>query len=180
MDTTRKDMRARGMELAGWLVGFAWLTIIIPAVVIILLPAGDRPEAAVTLATIPFLEYLAVSVGIGLGLNPIISFSLTVLPCIGLAMLMIGILGFLKDSSKRATKYLQKVQDRMDKYPRLKKYGVASNFVFIMFLGVYIAPGISIILGWPRGRSVFMMAAGISTITLLIGLATMGLFEIFT
>jgi uncharacterized membrane protein len=179
MDTDRKDIKVRGIELAGWLVGFAWLTIIIPAGIIIFLPADDRTAAAVTLATTPFLEYLAVLVGIGLGLNPVVSFLITILPCIGLAMLMIGILGFLKDSSKRATRYLQKVQDRIEKYPRLKKYGVASNFVFIMFLGVYIAPGISIILGWSREGSVLMMAAGISIITLVIGLATLGIVEIF-
>ena len=172
------DLKSRTVELAGWLMGFAWLTIIIPAAMIVLLPADDRVAAAATLATTPFLEYLAVSIGIGSGLNPVFSFLITVLPCTGLAMLVVGLLGFLGESSARAKRFLDKVPARIEKYPKLKKYGVASNFFFIMFLGVYIAPGVSLILGWPRGKSVLFMAAGICAITFAIGLATVGILEL--
>jgi hypothetical protein len=144
-----------------------------------LLPSDQRVDALATLATIPFIEYLAVSVGIGLGLGPLVSFSLTVFPCIGVAMLVTGIIGFLADSSQKATNYLNKVQKRVEKYPRLKKYGVVSNFFFIMFFGMYISPGISIIFGWSRTRSVLFMILGILTVTFVIALGTMGIISLF-
>ena len=125
---SQADLKSRSIELAGWLMGFAWLTIIIPAAIIVLLPDGDRPAAAAAWATTPFLEYLAVSIGIGFGLSPVFSFLIIVLPCIGLAMLVVGLLGFLGDSSARAKRFLAKVPAKIEKYPRLKKYGVASNF----------------------------------------------------
>lgn len=174
-----KNLRERGLELARWLAGFAVLTFIIPGIIIFALLSDNVPEGMAVLAAIPFLEYLAISVGIGLGIHPVISFVLTVLPCTGIGMFMIGLLGFLRDSSPRAIRFLDKVQKRIDKYPKLKKYGVVSNFIFIMFLGVYIAPGISIILGWSRARSILFMAAGICVITFIIGLGTVGIIDLF-
>jgi hypothetical protein len=174
-----KDKKARYNELAQWMLGFIILTFILPVILIISLPANHRVAGFATFAATPFLEYLAVSVGIGLGINPVISFLLTILPCIGISMLIIGILGFVGDSSERAVGFLTKIQDKIDKYPRLKKYGVASNFVFVMFLGVYICSGISILLSWPRWKSIVFMAGGISVITLIIGLGTIGILDLF-
>lgn len=174
-----KSRKSRYFELAQWLTGFILLTIIIPVMLIMLLPASQRAAGFATLAATPAIEYLAVSVGIGLGINPIISFFLTVLPCTGLSMLIIGILGFVGDSSERARRFLDKIQNKIDKYPRLKKYGMASNFLFVMILGVYICSGISILLCWPRWKSLAFMMAGISVITLLIGLGSIGIIDLF-
>jgi hypothetical protein len=178
-ERAKPEPRQRLVELAGWLSGFALLTLIIPGIIIILLPQTQRADGIATWVANPILEYLSVSIGIGLGLNPFISFILTFLPCTGLAMLVIGLLGFLGDASPRASKHLNKIQIKMEKYPRLKKYGVFSNFIFIMILGVYISPGISVILGWSRVRSIIFMAGGIAFITTLIGLGTMGIIDLF-
>jgi len=178
-DNKQKNLRDRGLELAAWLAGFALSTFIIPGIIIFFLLPDKVPEGFAVLAAIPFIEYLAISVGIGLGIHPVISFLLTVLPCTGIAMLMIGLLGFFSDSSPRAIKYLGKVKKWTEKYPKLKKYGIYSNFVFIMFFGAFITPGISIILGWSRSRSVAIMAAGICIITSLIGLGTLGIIALF-
>jgi hypothetical protein len=167
------------LELAGWLTGFVVFTFIIPGLIIYVFLSNKVPEGLAVLAAIPFIEYLAISVGIGLGIHPVISFLLTVLPCTGIAVLMVGLLGFFRDSSPRAMKFLDKIQTRIDKYPKLKMYGVVSNFLFIMFFGAFITPGISIILGWSRSNSVLFMAAGICIVTLLIGLGTLGIIEIF-
>ncbi len=173
------DFRTRTLELTGWFTGFVILVFVIPGILIFSLPPNQRPEGIAVLAAVPFLEYLAISIGIGLGINPIISFFLTTLPCIGLGMLVFGILGFVSDSSKRVTRFLHKIKKKIDKYPRLSKYGVASNFLFVMFLGVYIAPGVSIVLGWARVRSIIFMAGGIAFITILIGLGTLGIIDLF-
>ncbi len=173
------SLRQRSLELAGWLAGFAVFTFIIPGIIIFVLLPNKVPEGLAVLAATPFIEYLAISVGIGLGIHPVISFLLTVLPCTGIAMLMIGLLGFIGDSSPRAIKFLNKVQKWIDKYPKLKKYGVVSNFIFIMFFGAFITPGISIILGWPRSHSIMYMTAGICFITFMIGLGTVGIIELF-
>jgi hypothetical protein len=178
-DIELKSGKVRGIEFAGWLSGFVIFTFIVPILIIMILPSDKIPAAIGTLFSVPVIEYLAISVGIGLGINPVLSFLLTVLPCIGFAMLVTGLLGFLVDSSGRATKFLERVQKRLDKYPRLKKYGVASNFVFIMILGMYLSPGISIIMGWSRVRSMAFMFGGICVITLLIGLGTLGIIELF-
>jgi uncharacterized membrane protein len=173
------NLRTRTIHLAAWSVAFVWFTVIIPVILIMLLPSDQRVDGIATLATTPVIEYLAVSVGLGLGLSFPVSFSLTVFPCIGFAMLVTGIVGFLTDSSERATKYLNKVRKKVEKYPRLQKYGVVSNFFFIMFFGMYISPGVSIILGWSRIRSVFFMILGICTITFVIALGTMGIINLF-
>ncbi|UCH88463.1 MAG: small multi-drug export protein [Thermoplasmata archaeon] len=174
-----KDLKERTRELLIWLSGFAVFTLIIPGAIIITLPADQRPDGLAVLAAVPILEYLAVSIGIGLDIHPITSFFLTILPCIGSCMLVIGLIGFLGDSSVRATRFLEKVQKRIEKYPRLQKYGVVSNFIFVMILGMYITPGVAIVLGWSRFRSILFMAAGISFITILIGLGTLGIINLF-
>jgi hypothetical protein len=178
-ETISKQRESRLKELVYWLSGFVILTFIIPGIVISLLPASQKAAGFATLGSSPVLEYLAISVGIGLGLNPFISFFLTFLPCTGLSMLVIGILGFTGDSSERAARFLKKIKDKIEQYPRLKKYGVISNFFFVMFLGVYICSGISILLSWSRWRSLAFMAGGIAVITLLIGLGTMGIIDLF-
>jgi hypothetical protein len=180
--STEQRLKSRGSrfaELAYWLSGFIVLTFVIPIILIMILPTDQRGAGFATLAATPVFEYLAISVGIGLGIDPIISFFLTFLPCTGFSMLVIGILGFVGDSSVRAVRFLEKIQKKIDKYPRLKKYGVASNFVFVMILGVYICSGISILLSWSRWRSLVFMVGGISFITLLIGLGTIGIIDLF-
>ena len=175
----KSEYKERLRNLAMWIIGFIVLTFAIPLILIFGLPEDKRYVGFAVLGAVPVMEYLAISVGISLGINPVISFLLTWLPCMGLCMLVFGILEFLKDSSNRATRFLEKAHKKLDKYPKLKKYGIASNFIFIMILGVYIAPGISIILGWPKGRSLIFMGGGIAFITALIGLGTMGIIDLF-
>jgi hypothetical protein len=131
------------------------------------------------LGSLPLIEYVSVAAGISLGINIYLSFALTVLPCTGIAMLMMGILGYIGDSSPRAIRFLKKAQKKIEKYPRFKKYGVVSNFVLIILFGMYIGPGVAIILGWNRVHSVIFMFAGICFITLLIGLGTFSIVEVF-
>jgi uncharacterized membrane protein len=172
-------MRGRKLEFSSWMTGFLLLTVIIPAVIIILLPPDQRADGLATLASVPLVEYLAISVGIGLDLNPIVAFLLTVLPSTGICMLVIGLLTFLGEQSERAMRFQGRIQQKIEKYPKVKRYGVASSFVFVIITGIYIGSGISFLLGWPRALSLIIMAAGISFITMLIGLGTLGIVELF-
>jgi uncharacterized membrane protein len=173
------DGRDRNLELARWVMGFCLLTFILPLLLILLLPPDQRADGVATLGSVPIIEYMAVGVGIGLGVNPLVSFLLTLLPCVGICMLVTGLVGYFVDRSERATRFLSKVQKKIDKYPKLKRYGVVSSMVFVIFTGVYIGPGISFILGWPKVRSIFFMALGIGLITMVIGLGTMGVLNLF-
>lgn len=167
-------------ELSIWLAGFLVLAIAVPMLIIFaILPPDLRAEGLATLASVPALEFLGVSVGIGLGVDPVSSFLLTVLPSIGICMLILGVLGHVGDRSPRVRRFQRSVQRRIEKYPRLKRYGVVSNFIFVMVTGIYIAPGIAWFLGWPRPVSLLMMGLGIVSITLLIGLGTMGIVSLF-
>ena len=170
--------RERQMELAGWLAGFFICSILVPMIVLLLLPSSHRPAGAAELLVVPLMEYRSVSVGIGMGLDLAPAFILTVFPCVGLCMLMTGLLGFFMSSTPRSRKILASVRSRIDNSSVLRKYGIFSNFFFIIFLGVYIAPGVSVLLGWSRVRSVMLMTAGILFITLLISLATLGIIDL--
>ncbi len=181
MDTGQREVRPGALrELALWTSGFALLTFLVPAVIIFLvLPDDQTAEGLATLASVPAIEYLAVSVGIGLGIDPIPSLLLTVLPSIGITMLVLGVLGHLGDRSERMRRFQAKVRGRMDRYPKLRRYGIISNFVFIIITGIYIGPGIAWFLGWPRPQSLLMMALGILSITVLIAMGTVGLISLF-
>ena len=178
-ETELKDLRTRGTELVLWLFGFGLLSIVAPISLIVLLMPDKIGSGFAVLGSLPLIEYLAVAAGIGLGIDFLMAFTLTVLPCTGIAMLMIGVLGFLRDSSPRAIRILEKAQKKIENYPRFKRYGIASNFIFIILLGMYIGPGVAIILGWNRIQSVLFMFAGICFITFLIGLGALGIVELF-
>lgn len=181
MGTDGQEVGPRGLrELALWTGGFLLLTFVAPVLIVLLvLPEELRAEGIATLASVPAIEYLAVSVGIGLGIDPIPSLLLTVLPSIGITMLVLGVLGHLGDRSQRVKRFQDRVQGRMDRYPKLRRYGVVSNFVFVIITGIYIGPGIAWFLGWPRPRSLLMMALGILSITVLIAMGTVGLISLF-
>jgi uncharacterized membrane protein len=167
------------IEVSSWFLGSIILTIIIPALIIFLLPSDQRADGIATWAAVPVIEYLAISVGIGLGLDPLTSFMLTVLPCIGLCMLVMGLLSYFGERSERFTRFLDKVAGKIEKYPRLHRYGVIGSFFFVIITGVYIGSGISFLLGWHKVKSILIMGLGIVTVTTLIGLGTVGVIEVF-
>jgi uncharacterized membrane protein len=171
--------RDRSLELGRWLFGFFLMTLILPLLLILLLPPDHRADGVAALGSVPLIEYMAVGVGIGLGVNPFVSFLLTLLPCVGICMLVTGLLSYFSEGSERATRFLAKVQMRIDRYPKLRKYGVVSSAIFVIFTGVYIGPGISFLLGWSRFRSLLFMTLGVGLITTVIGLGTMGVLDLF-
>ena len=179
LDEGQENERSK-LELTSWITGFFLLTIVLPLLIIyLLLPADQRADGLAILAAVPLIEYLAISVGIGLGVDPVLSFVLTVLPSIGICMLVFGLLSYFGEKSQRMTRFQGKVHKRMDKYPKLKRYGVVSNAIFVIIAGIYIGSGIAWLLGWSRFQSILMMALGIVSITLLIGLGTVGIIELF-
>jgi uncharacterized membrane protein len=178
MDKGNDDGEDR-YEFISWMAGFVVLTLVVPGLIVLLLPSDQRTHAVAVLASVPVIEYLSVSVGIGLGLDPWTSLVLTVSPCVGIVMLVMGILEYLSGKSERVTRFRGRVSDKIDKYPKLKRYGVASNIIFVIVTGIYIGSGIAILMGWPKGRSLLFMALGISFITALIGLGTVGVVQLF-
>ena len=82
------------IEVSSWIFGSILLAIILPAIIIFLLPSDQRADGIAILVAVPVIEYLAISVGIGLGVDPVTSFMLTVLPCIAICMLIMGLLSY--------------------------------------------------------------------------------------
>ena len=167
------------IEVSSWMFGSILLTIILPALIIFLLPSDQRAGGIATWVAVPLIEYLAIGVGIGLGVDPVTSFMLTVLPCIGICMLIMGLLGYFGERSERFTGFLDKVQRKIGRYPRFGRYGVVSSFILVIITGIYIGSGISFLLGWHKVKALLLMALGIMTITLVIGLGTLGVVELF-
>ncbi len=171
--------RSDTIEVSSLIFGSILLTLLLPALIIILMPSDQRADGIAILVAVPLIEFLAISVGIGLGVDPVTSIMLTVLPCIGICMLIMGLLGHIGERSERFTRSMGRVQGKIEKYPRLNRYGVISSFIFVINTGIYIGSGISFLLGWPRAKALLLMALGILTITLVIGLGTMGVVELF-
>jgi uncharacterized membrane protein len=159
--------------------GFIVFALVVPGLIILLLPSDQRAHAVAVMASVPIIEYLAIGVGIGLGLDPWTSLVLTVSPCVGIIMLFMGVLDYLSGRSERVTRFRDRVATRIDKYPSLRRYGVVSNLLFVIFTGIYIASGIAILLGWSKAKSLLFMTLGITLVTGLIGLATLGIVELF-
>ena len=167
------------IEVSSWIFGSILLAIILPAVIIFFLPQDQRADGIAIWVAVPIIEYLAISVGIGLGVDPVISFMLTVLPCIGICMLVMGLLRYFGERSERFTGFLDKVKRKIEKYPRLNRYGVISSSIFIIITGIYIGSGISFVLGWHKVKSLLFMALGIVLITIAIGLGSVGVITVF-
>lgn len=166
-------------EAAGWLVGGAICAIAVPALLIATATGGDRTALVVMFTSIFLAEFLAPAVGMGLGLDPFRAIVMTVSVTFGICMLITGVLCFVGASSKKVAKFLASVQKKMEKYPKFMRYGPAANFIFIIMLGMYIAPGVSFLVGWSRARSAAFMLAGIAFVTTLIAAATMGIIRLF-
>jgi uncharacterized membrane protein len=174
-----KEAGTSRSEFLSWMAGFLILTFVIPGLIILLLPSEQRAHAIAVLASVPFIEYLAIGVGIGLGLDPWTSLVLTVSPCIGIVMLVMGALDYLSGRSERATRFRARVRAKIEKYPRPRRYGVVSNTLLVIITGMYLAPGIALLVGWPKTMSLLFMALGVVLITAVIGLATVGVIEVF-
>ena len=138
------DQRITGNEFLSWMAASVIVALVIPGLLILLLPSDQRAHAIAVLASVPIIEGLSISVGIGLGLDPWISLAMTVFPCMGIAMSVMGALDYFSGRSERATRFRSRVSARIDKWPRLRRYGVVSNFLFIIVAGIYIAPGIAL------------------------------------
>ncbi len=178
-DIEGPDKKSDRIEASSWIFGSILLAIILPALIIILLPSDQRADGIATWVAVPLIEYLAISVGIGLGLDPVTSFMLTVLPCIGICMLVMGLLSFFEARSERFTGFLEKVHRKIEKYPRLNRYGVISSYIFVIITGIYIGSGISFLLGWHKVKALLFMGLGIISITLAIGLGSVGVITVF-
>jgi len=166
-------------EAGGWLAGGAFCAIVVPALLIATATGGDRTALVVMFSSVFLAEYLAPAVGMGLGLDPIRAIAMTISVTFGICLSITGVLCFVGASSKKVAKFLASVQKKMEKYPKFMKYGPAANFLFIIMLGMYIAPGVSFLVGWSRARSAAFMLAGIATVTTLIAAATLGIIKLF-
>ena len=118
-DIEEPVQRSDNIEVSSLIFGSILLTILLPALIIILMPSDQRAHGIAILVAVPLIEYLAITVGIGLGVDPVTSFMLTVLPCIGICMLIMGLLSYFGERSERFKRFLGRVQRKIEKYPRL-------------------------------------------------------------
>jgi len=123
------------------------------------------------------LEYFAVPVGIGLGLDPVFVLITVTSVALSVVLLMFKIFDIVGRESKRVSNFLSKSRERGQKSKIIQKYGVYGLVPAVPFLGFYVCPAIAWTLGWRRDYAVILIIIGfvfISTIMLLASIGILG------
>ncbi len=123
------------------------------------------------------LEYFAVPVGIGLGLDPVFVLITMTSVALSVVLLMFKIFDIVGEKSKRVSNFLSKSREKGQKSKIIQKYGVYGLVPAVSFLGFYVCPAIAWTLGWRRDYAVIMIIVGfvfISTIMLLASIGILG------
>ncbi|NMG83388.1 MAG: hypothetical protein GIS02_04195 [Methanosarcinales archaeon] len=96
------------------------------------------------------LEYFAVPVGIGLGLDPVFVLIVVTSVALSAVLLMFKIFDTVGGKSRRVSNFLSKSRERCQKSKIIQKYGVYGLLPAVPFLGFYVCPAIAWIMGWRR------------------------------
>lgn len=123
------------------------------------------------------LEYFAVPVGIGLGLDPVFVLITVTSVALSVVLLMFRIFDIVGEKSKRVSNFLSKSREKGQRSKIIQKYGVYGLVPAVSFFGFYVCPAIAWTLGWRRDYAVIMIIIGfvfISTIMLLASIGILG------
>ncbi len=123
------------------------------------------------------LEYLAVPVGIGLGLNPVFVLVVVTSVALSVVVLMFKIFDAIGEKSKRVSDFLSTSNEKAQSSKLIRNYGIYGLLPGAVILGFYICPAIAWILGWRRDHAVVLIIMGFLSISTIMLLATIGVLE---
>lgn len=155
----------------------AGLVLFIPVAAAFLL-AQPFPATLALITSTLIIEYGAAPIGIGLGLHP--AFVLMVLTCValGITLFLFDLFDTLGRHSPRVARFLARSEERAQQSTLLSKYGIFGLVPCVLTLGFYVCPPVSWALAWRRDYSILLIMGGFIAISVILILATYGLFSI--
>ncbi|MHC1624632.1 MAG: small multi-drug export protein [Methermicoccaceae archaeon] len=163
-------------ELLAPLIFFSILAFVIPIILSALLDVPVSKTLLLVVSTFA-LEYLAVPVGISLGLNPVFVLVIVTSVALSVVLLIFKILDIVGEKSRRIANFLLKSHEKAKKSRFISKYGVYGLLPAVPFLGFYVCPAIAWIFGWKRGFAVILIIMGFVIISTIMLLSSIGVLE---
>lgn len=124
------------------------------------------------------LEYLAVPVGIGLGLSPVFVLIVVTSVALSVVLLLFTIFEIIGEKSKRVSNFLSKSRAKADNSKLTQKYGIYGLVPGVIILGFYVCPAVAWVLGWRKDYATILIILGFVFISTIIMFTTIGGLEL--
>ena len=123
------------------------------------------------------LEYLAVPIGISLGLDPMFVLVTVTFVALSVVLSLFKIFDTVGRKSKKVSNFLSKSREKAQKSKIIQKYGVYGLVLAVPFLGFYVCPAIAWTLGWRRSYAVILIIIGFILISTIMLFASTGILR---
>ncbi len=126
------------------------------------------------------LQAAASAVGLGLGIPPLLVLVLTTSVAVAVMLAMLYTLDIFAQQSRRLQDWVRRVDERMQKYTVLKRYGVLMLIPIIWIPGIalYGTPIVAWILRFNRQLSIVAMVAGWTVASVVVMATALGLVSL--
>jgi hypothetical protein len=103
-----------------------------------------------------------------------------VLTCValGITLFLFDLFDTLGRHSERVARFLARSEEKAKQSTLLSKYGIFGLVPCVLTLGFYVCPPVSWALAWRRDYSILLIMGGFIAISVVLILATLGLFSI--
>jgi hypothetical protein len=153
------------------------LVLIIPCAAAFIFSQSVPATLALITSTL-IIEYGAAPIGIGLGLHP--AFVLAVLSSValGITLFLFEVFDTLGRHSERVARFLARSEEKGKQSMLISRYGIYGLVPCVLTLGFYVCPPVSWALSWRRDHAILLIMGGFIAISVILILATLGLFSI--
>jgi len=139
-----------------------------------------QPAVLALITSTLIFQALAVAVGIGLNIDPLVALGLTTSVAIGVMIAILQICDLFSESSPRVAGWLDRIAKRTEKYAFLHRYGVIMLIPIIWIPGIalYGSPIISWIFQWEEIPAISCMVTGWLIAGSLVAAGALGVISI--
>jgi len=153
------------------------LVVIIPVTAAFLFSQSVPATLAVITSTL-IIEYGAAPIGIGLGLHPVFVLMILTSVALGITLFLFDLFDTIGRHYERVARFLARSEERAKQSTFLSRYGIYGLVPCVLTLGFYVCPPISWALVWRRDHAIFLIMGGYIGISVILIIATLGLFSI--
>jgi hypothetical protein len=139
-----------------------------------------QPSVLALITSTLIFQALAVAVGIGLNIDPLVAIALTTSVAIGVMIAILQICDLFSESSPRVAGWLERIGKKTEKYASLHRYGVFMLIPIIWIPGIalYGSPIIAWIFQWDEIPAIVCMVAGWLIAGALVAAGALGVISI--